>query len=167
MATVPRETVFNEVRARQATVADARELTRLRAVMIETFSSARDDSWRSLCVATFENALSDPDGPLQAFVTDAPGEAGVLASCAAGIITPRLPSPRNPHGKTGYILSVATDPGHRRLGHARASVTALVEWFHSRGIHQIDLNASEYAESLYRELGFIEPYGRAMRLVTD
>lgn len=153
--------------ARQATVADARELTRLRAVMIETFSSPGDDSWRLRCIAAFEQALSDPDGPLQAFVTDAPGGAGTLASCAAGIIQARLPSPRNPHGRTGYILNVATDPRHRRLGHARASVAALIEWFHRRGIRQIDLNSSEYAEGLYREFGFIEPYGRAMRLLTD
>lgn len=161
------ETVFDELRARQATAADAVELTRLRAVMIETFSSIGDDSWRPLCISTFEKALSDPEGPLQAFVTDAPGEAGVLASCAAGVIMTRLPSPRNPRGRTGYILSVATDPRHRRRGHARASVSALLEWFHRCGIHQIDLNASEYAENLYRELGFAEPYGRAMRLITD
>jgi ribosomal protein S18 acetylase RimI-like enzyme len=163
----PVETAVDEIPARQATAADAVELTRLRAVMIETFGSISDDSWRPLCISTFEKALSDPEGPLQAFVTDAPGEAGVLASCAAGVITTRLPSPRNPQGRTGYILSVATDPRHRRRGHARASVSALLDWFHRCGIHQIDLNASEYAESLYRGLGFTEPYGKAMRLITD
>ena len=159
--------MFDEIRARQATVKDALELTRLRTVMIETFSTIRDDSWRPLCIAAFENALSDPDGPLQAFVTDAPGESGVLASCAVGVIMTRLPSPRNPQGRTGYILSVATDPRHRRRGHARVSVSALVAWFTRCGIHQIDLNSSEYAEDLYRDLGFTEPYGTALRLLTD
>jgi GNAT superfamily N-acetyltransferase len=148
-------------------VHDAAELTRLRAIMIATFSPIESDDWRPLCIAAFERHLADPDGPLQAFVTDAPGEPGMLASCAVGVITNRLPSPRNPLGLAGYVMSVATDPRHRRQGHSRASVVALLDWFRSRQVRQIELHASEYGEHLYRDLGFVEPAGLALRLMTS
>lgn len=150
------------VTARQATVEDAEELTRLREVMISSFAPIRDHSWRELCTETLRDALADPDGPLQAFVTDAPDEPGVLASCSVGVIQQRLPGPSNPSGMTGYILSVATDERYRRQGHARAAVTATLNWLRDCGVPRVDLHASDDAESLYRDLGFQEPRGLAL-----
>jgi ribosomal protein S18 acetylase RimI-like enzyme len=150
------------IAARQATVSDAEELTRLREVMITAFGPILDPSWRKPCIEAFRDALADPDGPLQAFVTDAPDEPGVLAASSVGVIQRRLPGPANPTGMTGYILSVATDPRFRRQGHARAVVTATVEWFRIRQVPRVDLHASEWGESLYRELGFHEPRGLAL-----
>jgi GNAT superfamily N-acetyltransferase len=148
--------------ARQGTVEDAEELTRLRAVMIGAFGPIMDESWWAPCVAAFRDALADPHGPLQAFVTDAPDGPGLLAACSVGVIQQRLPSPSNPTGRTGYILSVATDPRHRRQGHARAVVVATLDWFRSRGIERVDLHASDEGEHLYRDLGFREPRGLAL-----
>jgi GNAT superfamily N-acetyltransferase len=150
------------IAARQAVVQDAEELTRLREVMIATFGPIMDDSWRQPCVEAFRTALADPDGPLQAFVTDAPDEPGVLAACSVGVIQRRLPGPANPSGLSAYILSVATDPRFRRQGHARAVVNATLDWLRARGIARVDLHASDEGEMLYRELGFHEPRGLAL-----
>jgi GNAT superfamily N-acetyltransferase len=147
---------------RQATPDDAEELTRLREVMLEVVGSIADESWKPSCVEALQTALDDVDGPLRAFVTDAPDEPGVLASCSVGVIQPRLPSPHNLSGMSGYILSVATDPRHRRQGHARAVITATLDWLRDCGIERVELHTSQYAETLYRELGFKEPSGRAL-----
>ena len=150
------------IAARQATSSDAEELTRLREVMIRALGPILDSSWRQPCIEAFRIALADPDGPLQAFVTDAPDEPGVLAASSVGVIQRRLPGPSNPSGMTAYILSVATDPRFRRQGHARAVVTATLEWLRGRGVPRVDLHASEEGESLYRDLGFHEPRGLAL-----
>ena len=150
------------IAARQAVVEDAEELTRLREVMIGTFGPILDYTWREPCIEAFRAALADPDGPLQAFVTDAPDAPGVLAASSVGVIQRRLPGPANPNGLTGYILSVATDARFRRQGHARAVVTATLDWLRVRGVPRVDLHASDEGESLYRDLGFHEPRGRAL-----
>lgn len=150
------------IAARQAVVADAEELTRLRGVMLSIFGPVLDHSWREPCVEALRAALADPGGPLQAFVTDAPDQPGMLAACSVGVIQLRLPGPANLDGNTGYILSVATDPRFRRQGHARAAVAATLEWFRARGVPRVDLHASDQGESLYRDLGFHEPRGVAL-----
>ena len=57
----------------------------------------------------------------------------------------------------GYIGSMVTDHGHRRLGHARAVLTALLDEFEARGIGKVSLHATEYGEPLYRSVGFGDP----------
>ncbi len=78
------------------------------------------------------------------------------------MIQQRLPSPVNPAGMTGYILSVATDPRYRRLGHARAVVVATLDWLRHCGVERVDLHASDDGAPLYRDLGFHEPRGLAL-----
>jgi GNAT superfamily N-acetyltransferase len=148
---------------RRASAEDASELSRLREVMFSSFGPTPDRSaWWDAAVDALREALADPEGLIQAFVVDAPGAAGELASCAVGIIERRLPSPHNPIGMSGYVLSVATDPRHRRHGYARAVMEATLDWFESRGIQRVELHASTDAEGLYREMGFHEPHGLAL-----
>jgi ribosomal protein S18 acetylase RimI-like enzyme len=150
------------VGARQATADDARELTRLREFMLSAMGPVSDRSWWDPCVAAFRTALADPDGAMQAFVVDAPDEPGILASCSVGIVQYRLPSPHNPAGNVGHLMSVATDPRFRRQGYGRATVEATVEWLSRRGVDRVDLHASTDGEALYRRLGFHEPRGLAL-----
>jgi ribosomal protein S18 acetylase RimI-like enzyme len=147
---------------RQARIEDADELTRLREVMLTVIAPVTDRSWWDPCVDAFKRTLADPQGPLGAFVVDAPDEPGALAACSVGVVQYRLPSPSNPQGMSGYILSVATDPRYRRLGFARAAVKSTVDWFDDRGVDRVDLHASEEGEQLYRQLGFHEPRGLAL-----
>ena len=49
-------------------------------------------------------------------------------------------------------------PSRRRIGLARACVTALLVWFEkSTQVTTVDLNAAANGETLYRELGFGPP----------
>jgi GNAT superfamily N-acetyltransferase len=146
---------------RRASVEDAWELTRLRRVMLRTVEQVdADEAWEYACTDTLEQALSDPDGMIQAFVVDAGDFPGKLAASAVGVIHQRLPSPDNHSGLLGYIQSVSTDPDYRRRGYARAAVEAALEWLDSCGVPRIELTATTMGDGLYRELGFREPsYG--------
>lgn len=143
---------------RRASVEDAWELTRLRRVMLKTVQPVEDDgAWEYACTDTLEQALSDPDGMIQAFVVDAGDFPGKLAASAVGVIQQRLPSPENHSGLIGYIQSVSTDPDYRRRGYARAAVEATLEWLDSCGVPRTELSSTPMGDRLYRELGFEEP----------
>ncbi|WP_207914029.1 GNAT family N-acetyltransferase [Micromonospora sp. KC213] len=71
-----------------------------------------------------------------------------MASCAIGSIDRRLGGPDNPSGEIGYVFSVATDPGRRRRGYARACLEALRGWYRERGVTKIDLR--DRAEAVRR-----------------
>ncbi|MFF7200572.1 GNAT family N-acetyltransferase [Streptomyces sp. NPDC008141] len=148
--------------ARRATPEDALELVRLRKVMQDSCHGPNPDvSWQPAAVATLRARLAEPDGDLTAFVVDRPGG---LAACAVGTIEHRLGGPGNPHGVSGYVFSVATDPDMRRRGHSRACMEALLAWFEERGVRKIDLRASSEGEPLYTSLGFARTPDPAMRL---
>ncbi len=154
------------VTARQAVVADAAELVRLRAVMLEALRTPDTDApqWRAAAAEILRKELADPSGSMTAFVVDRPGEPGALAACAVGVVEYRLPAPHNPSGVRGYVFSVATDADQRRRGCSRACMVALLDWFRDRGVLVVDLNASEYGEPLYTALGFVRQDDPGMRL---
>ena len=64
----------------------------------------------------------------------------------------------------GYVFNVCTDPRHRRRGYSRACLTALLDWYHDRGVRTVDLRTSASAQPLYRSLGFQLTRDPAMRL---
>jgi GNAT superfamily N-acetyltransferase len=82
---------------------------------------------------------------------------------AVGVVDRRLPSPRRPDGRIGYVEWLATDPAFRRRGAARSAMVALLGWFAGRGIGTIDVHASAAARSLYEQLGFAPPAATPMR----
>jgi GNAT superfamily N-acetyltransferase len=150
--------------ARQATLSDADELVRLRAVMLRSLPRGDwDDEWREPSRQLLRKALSEDDPVLVAFVVDRPGGSG-LAACAVGSVEQRLGSPGNPGGRAGYVFSVATDPDMRRRGFSRACLTGLLDWFAAHGIGKVDLRASPDGEPLYASLGFVRTPDPAMRL---
>jgi GNAT superfamily N-acetyltransferase len=158
--------------ARPATPADAAELVRLRAVLLRSMSQPDwNDDWRGPAHESLTARLGGPT--LAGFVVDRPADpspdpAGPdgpgLAACALGIVEHRLGNPFDPHGRVGYIFSVATDPDQRRRGYSRACVTALLDWYRDHDIRTVDLRASAEAEPLYRDLGFTRTSDPAMRL---
>ena len=95
------------------------------------------------------------------FVIDALDGNGLAAS-AIGAIDERLPSARNPAGRSGYIYGVCTEERYRRRGYSRLVLQALLDWYGDQGIPRIELHASEFGEALYRELGFDDPKGSAL-----
>ncbi|GAA3342779.1 GNAT family N-acetyltransferase [Amorphoplanes nipponensis] len=153
------------IEARRAGMEDAAELLRLRSVMLAAVRPGLDDpqSWIGPGVPVVRRLLAEQPDTMAAFVVDAPGGPG-LAACAVGTIDQRLPGPNDPTGRRGYVLNVATDPAHRRRGHSRACMTALLAWFTERGIGAVDLRASADGEPLYASLGFVRNRDPGMRL---
>ncbi|MEU8586826.1 GNAT family N-acetyltransferase [Streptomyces sp. NPDC048664] len=141
---------------RRAVPEDAGELLRLRQVMIDSLSTAADPSthWHAESLPTLRERLGDPDGDFAAYVVDHPQRAGTLAALVVGTIEYRIGRAGNPRGTVGYVFSVATDPGARRRGYARACMGELLDWFRSRGATQVQLTASDDARALYDSLGF-------------
>jgi RimJ/RimL family protein N-acetyltransferase len=120
--------------------------------------------WQQDATEYLRKHLPEKENRLAAFVVDDGESPGRLASCAIGIIDTRLPGPNNPVGDAGFVLSVSTDPAHRRRGYSRACMTALLDWFAALGMTQVNLIASPYGEPLYRELGFRTGSGSNLRL---
>jgi len=151
------------LQVRRAQPADARELTRLRAVMFAAMGSEADDGWRTACEADLREQLAGDQ--MAAFVVDAPDGSG-LACSVIGTLDRRLPGPGRPGTNivVGHVSSMVTDPGWRRRGMARVAMQALLEWLAIRGAVEVRLSATAAGEPLYRSLGFSDPTHRALRL---
>jgi GNAT superfamily N-acetyltransferase len=155
------------IEVRRAVPEDAAELTRLREEMfVALHGGTRPEpaQWQEDANAVLRKRLAEPESRLVAFVVDDPNHAGRLASCAIGIVDSRLPGPNNPVGEAGFVMSVSTDPEHRRHGYSRACMAALIDWFRARGLVQINLIASADGRPLYEQLGFSSGLGTGMRL---
>ncbi|QKW27351.1 GNAT family N-acetyltransferase [Streptomyces seoulensis] len=140
---------------RRAGAADAGEVLRLRQVMIDSMAGAdRSTGWHADSLPVLAARLAEPDGGFAAFVVDWPERPGTLAALVAGTLEYRIGRAGNPLGTVGYVFSVATDPGARRRGYARAGMDALLEWFRERGADRVQLTASAEAAPLYAALGF-------------
>lgn len=157
----------SEVVTRKATPDDADELTRLRGVMLLALDISIDHSaehagrtggadWHQACAAELRRRLADP-GEAVAYVVDRPGEPGRLAASGIGLVRRGLPAPSRFDTRSGYVLSVCTDPEFRGRGFASAIMTSLLEWFTAAGITKVDLHASQFGVEIYRRLGFTEP----------
>ncbi|MFE6195153.1 GNAT family N-acetyltransferase [Streptomyces sp. NPDC057838] len=140
---------------RRALPQDAEEVLRLRQVMIDAlFPADPSVGWHEESLPTLRAELADEDGDFAAFVVDHPERPGALASLVAGTIDYRIGRAGDPRGRVGFVFSVATDPGARRRGYARACMTTLLEWFRERGARRVQLTASAEAAPLYVSLGF-------------
>ncbi|MEU2060565.1 GNAT family N-acetyltransferase [Streptomyces sp. NPDC013455] len=135
---------------RRATPADAEAIARLRSELI--LSEPLDPAWLSLCRDQLAGRLQ-PGGDARAYVVDAPGDQ--VASCALALVGPVLPAPRYPKGLSARVQAVATRPGHRRRGYARAALTALLDDLEQEGVTLFELHASDASRPLYEELGFV------------
>ncbi|MEU4470989.1 GNAT family N-acetyltransferase [Micromonospora sp. NPDC023888] len=154
------------ITVRRATIDDAQELVRLRGVLLTAMDGRAPEPgpWQAEALRVLRQRLADPEGSLAAYVVDKPDAPDELAACVVGVIEHRLGGPINPGGTIGYVFNVATDPGHRRRGYARACLEALLGWYHHRGVTVIELKASEDGESIYRALGFEPTAARTLRL---
>ncbi|MFI1163167.1 GNAT family N-acetyltransferase [Streptomyces sp. NPDC020801] len=150
---------------RRAGPEDAGEVLRLRQVMIDSmFAAGTSTDWHAASLPTLRAKLAEPDGDFVALVVDHPERPGALAALVAGALEYRIGRNGNPHGRVGHVFSVATDPGARRRGYARACMEELLDWFRERGAGQAELNASAEAEPLYAALGFVRKPDPSMRL---
>lgn len=140
---------------RRAEPGDAEEVLRLRQVMIDSmFAADPSTDWHAESLPTLRERLAEPHSGFAAFVVDHPDQPGALAALVAGTLDYRIGRAGNPLGTVGYVFSVATDPGARRRGYARACMDSLLEWFRERGADRVQLTTSAEAAPLYASLGF-------------
>ncbi|KJY31503.1 acetyltransferase, partial [Streptomyces sp. NRRL S-444] len=136
---------------RQATNADVTELVRLRALLFDSLGGAffnpasPEADWRSALAVVLKEQLTADS--VRILVVD--GDHG-LAACGIGTVEQRLPGPHLCNGRVGQVIGVVTDPAHRRRGHSRAIMGALLDWFREREAARVDLYASAQGEPLYR-----------------
>ncbi|MFF0465284.1 GNAT family N-acetyltransferase [Streptomyces mexicanus] len=135
--------------ARAAAPADAEGIVRLHSAYV--LSEPLSEEWIRRCTTQLAPRLATT-GDARAYVIDAPD--GSMAACALGLIHSMLPAPAYPKGLAARVHVVATHPGFRRRGYARAVVTALLARLRTEHVTLFELHASEEAAPLYRELGF-------------
>jgi GNAT superfamily N-acetyltransferase len=146
---------------RPATPQDAAEIVRLARLMYESMGvDGSEPIWQGEGERHVRERLGRDVAVLVADHPDVPGQ---LVASAAGTIAERLPGPRNPCGKAGYIQWVATEPAFRRRGLARAMIEALLTWYEAEGVSNVELHATPDGEPLYRSLGFDDGPPLAMR----
>ncbi|MFB8210379.1 MULTISPECIES: GNAT family N-acetyltransferase [unclassified Streptomyces] len=139
---------------RRAGADDAAELTRLRLIMLASLGDVPEAGWTRECEAAFRERLTT-DPQFVAYVIDG-GDR--LLSSAVGQYTRSLPRPGRP-SYVGHIASVATDPAHRRQGHARRAFEAVHDHLVAAGCFRINLTTTPEGEGLYRALGYADPGG--------
>jgi ribosomal protein S18 acetylase RimI-like enzyme len=150
---------------RRAGPQDAGEVVRLAALMYEAlgWDPASEDWRRAAC----ELLNSRPHEEFNVLVVDDPDTAGRLAAIGGASIATRLPGPRNPTGRVGYIQWISTDPSRRRRGLARLITAGLLDWLEERGASAVELHATTEGEGLYRALGFTPGEHPALRARLD
>ncbi|MEV7069492.1 GNAT family N-acetyltransferase [Streptomyces sp. NPDC093990] len=118
---------------RRAVEYDLVELVRLRAPR----SGDADGHALDSLAATLWEQLADDD--VRVLVVDA-GD-GKLAACGIGALDRRPPGPGSRGARTGHVVSVVTDPDHRRHDHSGTLVRGLLTWFRERGVSRVELRS--------------------------
>jgi GNAT superfamily N-acetyltransferase len=147
---------------RRATAADAQAIVELRALMFSAMGvpDVDGDAWRQAAVRWFQGE------PTQRHTCAVIAERdGRVLAGAMGSLRFEMPSPVNPNGVWGLLNNVATVPGTRRQGLARACVVGVLDWFqHETEASAVELFATGEGSSLYEELGFAVTAWPAMRM---
>jgi GNAT superfamily N-acetyltransferase len=99
-------------------------------------------------------------GTAAGFVVEARGEPA-----ASGVLWVQEAQPRPGwHGTAqGYLLSMYTEPSHRRRGHAAAIIEAALAWARAQGVDRVTLHAATRARRIYERAGFARTH--EMRLI--
>ena len=136
---------------RRAGVEDAAALTRLRGFMLDAMGSdVADPGWAQACEAALTRRLTETDR-FAAWLVEVDG---VAVASGVGWLEEHLPAPGSYDGRRGHVASMSTHPDHRRAGHARQVLTALMAWFASLDVPRVDLRATGDGRALYESVGF-------------
>lgn len=82
-------------------------------------------------------------------------EGETIIGCGGICYQTEMPSPDNPNGKCGYLMSIYTLPEYRRMGVGREIVSFLIKDAQLKNVKKLSLESSEMAEKLYQSTGFL------------
>ena len=139
---------------------DSAELVRMARLMYASMGiDASGRLWQEVATESARRRLAT--GKMAAWVIDS-DEPGRVVAAGAVTIAERLPGPRNPSGRTGYIQWMYTEATHRRRGLAGQIMGALMAWLAEHEVNVVELHATEVGEPLYRSIGFTDPPNRQL-----
>jgi GNAT superfamily N-acetyltransferase len=151
---------------RRADRGDIEAVLDLRALMFSAMGvpGVEDPAWRA-AARTWLAAEIEGHACCVVLAVDATGRVG---AGAMGGLRFETPSPVNPNGVWGLVNNVATHPGARRRGLARACVEGVLAWFRDdTEASVVELFATGEGAGLYTDLGFAPTAWPAMRLRLD
>jgi GNAT superfamily N-acetyltransferase len=146
--------------ARPATLADGPALARLREVMMASEGRGGQPTWVAPLLRRWAEGAAA--GRLVAAVVD--DDRGRPVASAVAELGSMLPGPGQEEGRHAWISSVATEPGWRRRGSARACMVLLLDLVASWEVPLVRLAASPMGADLYAELGFVPTGHPVLRL---
>jgi len=138
---------------REATVEDAPVLARQRRLMFDAINrmpADEGDAMEAAILAYIQRAM--PAGTFRSWVVEHGGSI-----VAGGGVQLRTLMPRPGHvdfAPEGLIVSMWTDPAHRRRGLGRRVVEAILAWGRVNSVGRFTLHASDDGRPLYELYGF-------------
>lgn len=144
---------YSEYVVREAVLADAPILARQRRLMFEATGALAPDEGDPLEAAVLEYIQrAMPAGTFRAWVVERDGR--IVAGGGLQLRT-LMPRPGYVRGEPeGLIVSMWTEPEHRRRGLGRRVVEAILAWGRAHGISRYTLHASADGRPLYALYGF-------------
>jgi GNAT superfamily N-acetyltransferase len=138
---------------REATLADAPILARQRRLMFDSIDALPADLADLLEAAILRYvAQAMPAGTFRSWIVEHQG--AVVAGGGLQLRT-LMPRPGYVYGEPeGLIVSMWTDPEHRRRGLGRKIVEAILAWGRANGVRRFTLHASNDGRPLYELYGF-------------
>ena len=146
---------------RRATLDDIPALVELQALLFAEMGNenAQESSWRGTAAAWLTERLGNE---ACVYVVE---DQGALVASALGYLHTAPPSPSSMSQVRGHISNVVTLGSHRRRGHARGCVAALLDWFRDETPAEVvDLSASRDGFALYESMGWRTRDDPTMRL---
>ncbi len=135
---------------RQATSDDAYQIARLRQAMWDEMNP-QQPSTAAFREATFVYWYQTLEaGQAAGWVAEVEGRA---VGMALVLLHHHPPRPNGPI-RRGYVTSVYVVPEHRRQGHGRALMEALIAWGREQGLQRLELRSSDDGRELYQAVGF-------------
>lgn len=138
---------------REATVADAPILARQRRLMfdsIEPLSTQQGDLLEAAIIRYVVRAM--PAGTFRSWVVE---HQGAIVSGGGLQLRTLMPRPGYVYGEPeGLVVSMWTEPEHRRRGLGRQIVDAILAWGRANAVTRFTLHASKDGRPLYELYGF-------------
>jgi GNAT superfamily N-acetyltransferase len=139
---------------REAALADAPVLAHQRRLMFDSIAPLPDHDGDFLEAAILRYIVQAmPAGTFKSWVVECDG---VIVAGGGLQLRTLMPRPGYVHGEPeGLIVSMWTDPEHRRRGLGRLVVDAILAWGRGNSVTRFTLHASDDGRPLYRLYGFL------------
>jgi GNAT superfamily N-acetyltransferase len=149
----PTDTPPTAYTVREVSLEDAPVLARQRRLMFDAIArmpTEDGDALEAAIVSYIERAM--PGGTFRSWLVE---HAGTVVAGGGIQLRTLMPRPGYVRGEPeGLIVSMWTEPAHRRRGLGRTVVEAILAWGRANGVTRFTLHASDAGRPLYELYGF-------------